>query len=93
MKACVYIKKASRGRGRGQCLALIKHCLGEGRGKKEIDDGKSRVAAVDVYGLAGQPDTAKPSEMRDNLLRLNHASKSKEQAKHIVLSSRTLPTR
>ena len=86
MKCCVYIKNARRGRGRGQTLTLIKHCLGEGRSDREIDDGKSRVDAVLEQGLVGQPDSGNPREMRDNLLRLNHASKSKEQAKHVVLS-------
>ena len=85
MKVCVYIKK-SRNRGRGKCLALIRHCLGEGRGKKEIDDGKSRVASVDAYGLVGASDTANPAAMRDNLLRHHHGGRSKELAKHIVLS-------
>jgi hypothetical protein len=86
MKACVYIKKARRGRGRGQCLSLVKHCLGEGRSVREIDDGQSRVAGVLMSGLAGQPDKTNPRSMRDNLLRLNHAGKSKEMAKHIVIS-------
>ena len=86
MKCCVYIKNAKRGRGRGQTLTLIKHCLGEGRSDREIDDGKSRVDAVLEQGLVGQPDSGNPREMRDNLLRLNHASKSKQMAKHVVLS-------
>ena len=86
MKACVYIKNAKRGRGRGQCLTLIKHCMGEGRSIREVDDGQSRVAGLYMSGLAGQPDGKNPRAMRDNLLRLNHAGKSKEMAKHIVLS-------
>jgi hypothetical protein len=86
MKALVYIKGARCGRGRGACLALLKHCLGEGRGVKEFDDGKTRVSAVDAYNMVGQPDTTRPGEIRDNLLRLNHDTKSKELAKHIVLS-------
>ena len=86
VKACVYIKNARRGRGRGQCLSLVKHCLGEGRSVREIDDGQSRVAGVFMSGMAGQPDISNPRAMRDNLLRLNHAGKSKEMAKHIVLS-------
>ena len=86
MKCCVYIKNAKRGRGRGQTLTLIKHCLGEGRSDREIDDGNSRVDAVLEQGLVGQPDSGNPREMRDNLLRLNHASKSKQMAKHVVLS-------
>jgi hypothetical protein len=86
MKCCVFIKNAKCGRGRGQTLTLIKHCLGEGRSVREIDDGKSRVDAIIEQGLVGQPDSGNPREMRDNMLRLNHASKSKEQAKHVVLS-------
>ena len=85
MKACIYIKR-SRGRGRGATLSLLKHCLSEGRGKKEINDGKSRVVAADSYGLAGAVDASKPGELRDNLLRQNHDGKSKEVAKHVVLS-------
>ena len=85
MKVCVYIKK-SPNRGRGKCLSLIKHCLGEGRGEREIDDGKSRVASAESYGLAGASNTANPAAMRDNLLRHHHGGRSKELAKHIVLS-------
>lgn len=85
MKVCVYIKK-STDRGRGKCLSLIKHCLGEGRGEKEFDDGKSRVASVDACGLVGASNTANPAAMRDNLLRHHHGGRSKELAKHIVLS-------
>lgn len=85
MKACIYIKR-SRGRGRGATLSLLKHCLSEGRGKKEINDGKSRVVAADSYGLAGAVDASKPGELRNNLLRQNHDGKSKEVAKHVVLS-------
>jgi hypothetical protein len=86
MKCCVYIKNAKRGRGRGQTLTLIKHCIGEGRSVREVDDGKSRVDAIIAQGLAGQPDSKNPRAMRDNLLRLNHGGKSKEVAKHVVLS-------
>ena len=86
MKACIYIKKAKRGRGRGQTLALLKHCGGEGRSAKEIDDGQSRVAAIDAYGLAGGVDMDKMGELRDNLLRQHHGGKSKELTKHIVIS-------
>jgi hypothetical protein len=86
MKACIYIKRAKRGRGRGQTLALLKHCGGEGRSAKEIDDGQSRVAAMDAYGLAGGVDTAKMGELRDNLLRQHHGGRSKELSKHLVIS-------
>jgi hypothetical protein len=84
MRACVFIKNSGR-RGRGQTLALLKHCLGEGRSVKEIDDGKSRVAAIDSVGLVGGLDAAKPSALRDNLLRHHHGGRSKELAKHIVI--------
>jgi hypothetical protein len=86
MKACIYIKKAKRGRGRGQTLALLKHCVGEGRSVKEIDDGASRVAAIDAYGLAGGVNMAKMGDLRDNLFRQHHGGKSKELSKHIVIS-------
>jgi hypothetical protein len=86
MKACIYIKKAKRGRGRGQTLDLLKHCVSEGRSAKEIDDGQSRVAAIDAYGMAGGVDMDKMGELRDNLLRLHHGGKSKELSKHIVIS-------
>ena len=85
MKACIYIKK-SRGRGRGQTLALLKHCAGEGRSTKEIDDGRSRVVAIDAYGLVGNVDAKRMAELRDNLLRQHHGGRSKELAKHVVLS-------
>src|ERR1035437_6927333 len=86
MKACVYIKTAKRGRGRAQTLSLIKHCISEGRSEREIDDGQSRVDAIEVFGLVGSLDENKPGALRDNLLRQNHVSKSKEAAKHIVIS-------
>jgi hypothetical protein len=86
MKACVYIKTAKRGRGRAQTLSLIKHCIGEGRSQREIDDGQSRVALIEAFGLVGSLDEYKLGALRDNLLRQNHDSKSKEAAKHVVLS-------
>lgn len=86
MKACVYIKTAKRGRSRGACLSLIKHCLSEGRSEPEYDDGNSRVVVLDAYGMAGQPDATRPADIRDNLLRNNHDSKSKDTAKHVVIS-------
>lgn len=85
MKACIYIKK-SRGRGRGQTLALLKHCAGEGRSIREVDDGQSRVTAIDAYGLVGGLDISKMGELRDNLLRLHHGGRGKDMAKHVVLS-------
>lgn len=91
MKCCVYIKTARRGRGRGQTLTLLKHCAGEGRSIREVDDGQSRVAGVYMSGLAGQPDIGNPRAMRDNLLRLNHGGKAKEVAKHVVLSFEDTP--
>ena len=86
MKACIYIKTAKRGRSRGACLSLIKHCLSEGRGVAEYDDGNSRVVVLDAFGMAGQPDASRPADIRDNLLRNNHDSKSKDVAKHVVIS-------
>ncbi len=86
MKACVFIKNAKRGRGRAQTLSLIKHCLSEGRSVKEVSDGQSRVATIDAFGLVGGLNEKKPGKLRDNLLRQNHDTKSKDASKHVVLS-------
>ena len=86
MKACVFIKQAKKGRGRGGSLSLLQHCLGQGRSKPEVEVGLNRVVGVDAYGLVGAVNPAHKEAIRDNLLRHHHHGKSRELIKHVVLS-------